>query len=375
MNRFLPLRLPLPRFVSAGEIFAGPGCLGALRALEAARVAVLVSPSVRRAHEDTLRRSIGGEAVELITMPTGEPTVESLAPVLAALEAFGPDWIVAVGGGSVLDGAKVAWVLYEHPAVARDRLFNAFGVPALRGRARFAAVPTTAGTGSEVSSAAVVLDGGVKRALVSHELLPDLAILDPRLALGCPPEVVARAGLDALAHAVESIGSRLTNPLADLLAEKAASEILASLPGFVAAPEDEALALRLMNASLLAGWAQNQKIPGIGHAVAHQLAAHGVAHGRASGRLLAAAIDYNCGEPSVAARYDALARTLGFAGHDGLAAAIRDLVAKLSVAPLPESVFAAAESIAAGAAEDPCARANPRAVTAEAVAHVLEASR
>lgn len=373
----LQLRLPLPRFVSAGEIFSGAGALGALRALDAAKVAVLASPSVLAKHAATLERSIGAEAIQLFEMPRGEPTLSALQPVLAELEHFQPDWIVAVGGGSVIDGAKVAWVLHEHPAADRERLLLPFGVPTLRGKVRFVAAPTTAGTGSEVSSSALLLDAetGAKRAMTSHELLPDIVVLDPRLAVGCPPAVIAHAGLDALAHAVESYVSRLNNTLADALAEKAAQMIFDTLPSFWCAPDDEALCGTMLEAALLAGWVQNQKIPGLGHAVAHQLGAFDVAHGHATGRLLAASIHYNAGDADTAAKYDRLASAVGLKDHDALTARIEALVEELEVDTLPDKVYASSEGIIAGAMEDPCARFNPRDVDAESIAAVLEDAR
>ncbi|WP_309396746.1 iron-containing alcohol dehydrogenase [Cerasicoccus maritimus] len=373
----LQLRLPLPRFVSAGELFSGSGSLGALRALDAAKAAVLVSPSVLRQHADVIERSVGADVVKLISMPRGEPSVTSLAPVLRELEEFQPDWIIAIGGGSVIDGAKVAWVLYEHPAVDRERLLLAGGIPTLRGKAKFAAVPTTAGTGSEVSSSALLIDEatGRKHALASPELLPDVAVLDPRLVVGSPAAVIAHAGLDALAHAVESYVSRLENPLADLLAEKATAEIFQALPTLLRDSVDEASCLRMMNASLLAGWVQNQKIPGIGHAIAHQLGSLGIAHGAATGRLLASAMRYNCGDETIRVKYDALAVSLQLADADELIAEVDELVNSVGCASLPSELHETGDDIIAGAQEDPCARYNPREVTADAVAEVLEGAQ
>ncbi|MEO0794234.1 MAG: iron-containing alcohol dehydrogenase [Verrucomicrobiota bacterium] len=373
----LQLRVPLPRFVSAGEVLGGAGSIGALRALDAARVAVLASPSVLSKHGELLKRSMGAEAVELIGMPRGEPALGKLAPVLAQMESFQPDWIVAVGGGSVLDGAKIAWIFYEHPAVDHDRIFRVGGVPTLRGKARLVAVPTTTGTGSEVSSSALLLDDrtGSKRALVSHDLLPDVAILDPRLAVGCPRDVIVNAGMDALAHAVESYVSRLKNPLADSLAEKAASEILSALPSFAKQPEDERLCEKMMNSSLLAGWVQNQKVPGVGHAIAHQLGGFGVAHGHATGRLLAPAITYNCQSAEVRQQYDSLANAVGLSSAEELAEKIRSLVETLEMPALDGKFDESMESIVTGAIEDPCARMNPLPVEAKAVEQILEASR
>jgi len=372
----LQLRLPLPRFVSAGEIFAGSGSLGALRALNAAKAIVLASPSVLAKHAVALERSIGAESVTLVEMPRGEPTMANLKPVMAELERFRPDWIIAVGGGSVIDGAKIAWVRYEHPGLELERLTRAFGVPALRGKARFVAAPTTAGTGSEASSSALLIDEtGAKHAMTSHELLPDIAVLDPRLAVGCPPSVIAHAGLDALAHAIESYVSKLENTLADALAEKAASELFDVLPLLWNAPGDEALALRALNASLLAGWGQNQKIPGIGHAVAHQLGGLGVKHGQATGRLLAPSMRFNVQEDSVRKKYDQLGARVGLSNASGLIDHVASLLQQLQVETLPDKVYSEQESIITGALEDPCARFNPREVNAEAVKVVLEGAR
>lgn len=370
----LQLRLPLPRFVSAGECFSGAGSLGALRALDAAKAIVLASPSVLARHEATLERSIGAEAIRLVAMPRGEPTLAGLQPILAELETFRPDWIIAVGGGSVMDGAKIAWVLYEHPAVERERLLLPFGVPTLRGKARLVAAPTTAGTGAEVSSSALLLDPptGAKRALTSHELLPDIAVLDPRLAIGCPPDVIAHAGLDALAHAVEGYASRLNNTLADAMAEKSAQMILQTLPAFWHSPDDISLCQTMLEAALMAGWVQNQKIPGLGHAIAHQLASMGIAHGCATGRLLAPSLRYNMGDQSVLERYNQLARTLGLAKASALVERIEALLDELQVASLRDQWGEGADHIVQGAMADPCARVNPREVNAEAVFAVLE---
>ncbi len=351
--------------------------MGALRALDASKAAVLVSSTVLQKHAAVIERSIRAEAVKLVEMPRGEPTLQSLQPVMHELETFQPDWIIAIGGGSVIDGAKIAWVLYEHPAVDRERLRLLGGIPTLRGKAKFAAVPTTTGTGSEVSSSALLVDDetGRKQALVSLELLPDVAVLDPRLAVGCPPEVVAQSGLDALAHALESYVSCLENPLADILAEKAAAEIFAGLTTLVAHPDDEAACLRMLHASLLAGWVQNQKIPGIGHAIAHQLGAYGMPHGAATGRLLPAAMRYNCGDEKVRAKYDSLAGALNLDDSDALIAQVDALLAEVPISPIPAEVFNQLEAITIGAMEDPCARFNPRAVDGEAVSFVFENAR
>ena len=142
----LRLRLPLPRFLSAGEIFAGRRSLGALRALDATRAVVLVSRSVWQNPElaKKINAAINALEVRIIEAPAGEPDLAKLRPLAAEVGAFRPDWIVAIGGGSVLDAGKLLWIFYEQPDADLVRLAPPFALPPLRGKARFAAVPTTA---------------------------------------------------------------------------------------------------------------------------------------------------------------------------------------------------------------------------------------
>jgi alcohol dehydrogenase class IV len=360
-------------------VFFGPGSIGALRALNASKAALLVSRSLL-ADEDTaplIRKSVG--ALDLLTLqaPIGETNLQRLDPIIGELSEFRPDWIVAVGGGSVLDSGKVVWAFYEHPDADLELITRPFALPALRGRARFAAVPTTAGTGSEVSSSAVVFDErvGQKRFLVSHELLPDLAILDPALTTKVPPRSVASSGLDALAHAIEGYVSKFANPFVDLMAEKAAAVIFQTLPKSLEEPSNLEARLLMMEAAMLAGWVQNLKIPGIGHALAHQMASFGVPHGMASGAFLAPSITANCSDPAVREKYRRLARSLDLDGEGHLIERIHELRRAIDVAqPLSAGMPGGAEAFAGKVKElerhvlaDPCARANPVPVTPEMI--------
>lgn len=376
-------RLPIPRFLSAGELFLGPGSLAALRALTAARVAIYVSRTLSRDAPAVKRiaASIGCHESLVIAAPAGEPSVESLAAPLAEINGLQPDWIVAVGGGSVVDGAKLLWIFYEQPDIPLERLLRPFGLPRLRGKCRLAAVPTTAGTGSEVSSSAVLSQAdGRKRAVVSHELLPDVAILDPTLTAGVPRPAVAAAGLDALSHAVESYVSRFANPLADVMAESAARIILEGLPRTWADPADLESRLAVMQAAMIAGWVQNLKVPGIGHAIAHQMGRFGIPHGFAAGALLVPSIRANSADPAAALGYQRLAARLGFPSTEELCEAITRLRTKIEAASGLKGLASKdhaelrgdSAAIAAGALADPCARANPRTIDPALVAEVLE---
>ncbi len=381
----LRLRLPLPRFVSAGEIFAGKGSLAALRGLDAVRAAVLCSRSVLRDPEMVKRitGAVNAHDVRLLEAPAGEPDLPKLQPVMREVAAFQPDWIIAIGGGSVLDAGKLLWIFHEHPDADLGRIARPFALPPLRGKCRFAAVPTTAGTGSEVSSSTILTDTtGRKLPIVSHDLLPDVAVLDPTLTLGVPPVVVASAGLDALAHALEGYVSRFANPLADTFAESAVRTLLAKLPATQTRPDDADVRLEVMQAAMLAGWVQNLKVPGIGHAIAHQLGHFGIAHGTACGALLAPAITFNAADAAVRQKYDRLAAVLGLHDTAGLLAAIGELRGKLGAgqglgASVPEgapAIRARLPEITSGALADICARANPRTLDAAAVEGVLAAA-
>ncbi len=381
----LRIRLPLARFVSAGEVFVGKGSLGALRALDAARALVLVSRSIARDPEFAARVAAGvnAHAVKVVAAPTGEPDMTAVSAVLLEVNAFQPDWIVAVGGGSVLDLGKLVWVFYEHPDATLAQLARPFSLPGLRGKCRFAAVPTTAGTGSEVSSATVVADEtGTKIAVVSHDLLPDVVVLDPALTVGVPQSVVASAGLDALAHAIEGYVSRFPNPLADTFAESATRTLFQVLPATWTNPEDPDARLEAMQAAMLAGWVQNLKVPGVGHAIAHQLGRLGIAHGAACGALLAPSIRFNAAQPATRARYDRLARAVGLRDCVELCGRIDELRAAIGsgqgLGELAGGGAAALEAehatIAAGALRDICARANPRLLDTASVNEVLSAA-
>jgi alcohol dehydrogenase len=207
----------------------------------------------------------------------------------------GADAIVAVGGGSVLDTAKGATIVLTHGA---EDLMEYRGAESLMGRraVAFIAIPTTAGTGSEVTSAAVIKDTDrhVKMGFTSLSLLPDVAILDPRMTVGLPPRLTASTAMDALTHAVESFSCVQANPLSDCYARAAIDLIREHLPEVMADPRDSDARLALANAALLAGAAFSNAMVGIVHAMGH--ATGGVAdvpHGDAMAILLPHGMAYN----------------------------------------------------------------------------------
>lgn len=378
------LMLPLPRFLSPREVFTGTGTINALRALGAVRTSVLASAPILEDDElvKKIRKAIGSLLIQLLRVPNGEPILTRLEPLLAEISAFRPDWIIAIGGGAAIDTGKLAWILYEHPGIDRVSISRAFALPPLRGKARFAALPTTSGSGSEVSSAAVYQEhkGAGKKMVVSHELLPDVVVLDPTLTLGLPKHAIAASGMDALSHAVEGYVSRFSNPLVDIFAEDAVRLIFEWLPHCLRQPGDLNARLQMMIAAMLGGWVQNIKLPGIGHAIAHQLGALGISHGMAAGIMLCPAIMTNMSNPGVKAKYDQLAARVGLSGTGELLAKIENLATDIGFSQMAqEALEGVRESIVSRkgafidlALKDPCARANPVSLDAERLAGLIE---
>lgn len=366
---------PVGRLLGAGDVFVGSGALGVLSTLGAARLAAMVSPSVANSEyfRNLIVRLKARTAVEVAVMPAGEPILEALKVPVGGLVDFNPDWIVAIGGGSVIDAAKLTWALYEHPVCVPTEYERPFSLPPLRSKARFAAVPTTNGPGSEASSSAVFQTniGARKSFLVSHELLPDVVAIDPKIALGLPPSNIASSGMDALAHAVEGFLSRFANPLSDGLAVAAASTILRCLRDAVRRPEDLDLRARLMAAAYHAGCVQNVALPGIGHAVAHQLASVGVPHARATGSLLADAVRWSSTCDVGSRKANELARALGMASLEALLQELAILGDELAMTPSSIRVdwkkLGDDPVFLEGVVSDPCARASSRMVDAGAV--------
>ena len=144
----------------------------------------------------------------------GEPSLDDVKKNVAEILEFKPDWIVAIGGGSVIDGAKVIWALYENPNIDESRLHIPFSIPKLRKKAKFVAIPTTAGTGSEASSSAIITSkDNEKIPIITHDFIPDLAILDPILIENTPVKIIIPSILDAFSHSIEGFVSVIQNKI------------------------------------------------------------------------------------------------------------------------------------------------------------------
>ncbi len=291
------------------DTYFNAGALDSLRTLDA-RIAVIVTdaPTQARGAVDEVRRHLGCDAVHVIGDVEPEPGEACVRAGAELLDRLRPDLLVAVGGGSVIDAAKAMRLFHEHPEVTLRELTLPFldarkrvaRYPQGEHRVRLVAVPTTSGTGSEVSPAAVVTAGDRKVTLVDYSLVPDMAVVDPTLTLTMPPELTADTGIDALTHALEAYVSIFASPYTDAFCLQAIHLILDALPRAVRRRRrPRAPAPTWPTRATIAGLAFSNAFVGVNHALAHAVGARfGVAHGRANGVFLPHVLRYNAAVPA-----------------------------------------------------------------------------
>jgi len=334
---------------------------------------------------------------EIFSEVEPDPSVETIKRGVAAMNVFGPDVIIALGGGSAIDAAKGMWLFYEHPDTDFDGLRlkfmdirkRTFHFPNLGKKAQMVAIPTTSGTGSEVTSFSVITDkehGNIKYPLADYELTPDVAIIDPQFVSTMPKSITADTGLDVLTHAIEAYVSVMASDFTNGLAIKAIELIFKYLPRSYDDANDEVAREKIHNASCIAGMAFTNAFLGINHSLAHKLGGEfNIPHGRANAILLPHVIAYNAQKPTKFTifpkygeyvadyRYAQISRQLGLGGNtqeeqvESLIQAVRDLMTKLNIphtvkdCGIDEAAYLAAiPRMAENAFEDQCTTANPR---------------
>lgn len=301
-----------------------------------------------------------------------DPSVETVMKGAAIMRDFQPDWIVSIGGGSPIDAAKAMWIFYEHPEADFNEVAKPFNIPVLRNKARFVAIPSTSGTATEVTAFSVITDysKGIKYPLADFEITPDIAIVDPDLAMTMPRELTAHTGMDALTHATEAYVASLHSDFTDPLALKAIQMIVENL--FKSYNGDNEARIKMHYAQCLAGMAFSNALLGIVHSMAHKTGAiFHVPHGCANAIYLPYVIDYN--KKCCAARLADIPRFLGLKGktNDELIDAYTSLIQEmnrqmgiplsLKEYGISEEVFLSnIERISQNAVEDACTGSNPR---------------
>ncbi len=327
-----------------------------------------------------------------------DPTLKNATDGAKQMSAFKPDAIIALGGGSAMDAAKIMWVLYEHPEVdfmdmamrfidIRKRIYT---FPKMGEKAYFIAVPTSAGTGSEVTPFAVITDEktGVKYPLADYELLPNMAIIDTDFHMSAPKGLTAASGIDAVTHAVEAYAAMLATDYTDGLALQALKNIFKYLPrAYENGQTDIEAREKMANAATMAGMAFANAFLGVCHSMAHKLGAfHHLPHGVANALMIEEVIRFNASEtpvkmgtfsqydhPHTLARYAEIADYLGLGGEtdlekmENLITAINELKVKVGIKEnikaygIDEKVFLEnLDEMVEQAFDDQCTGANPR---------------
>lgn len=324
-------------FVSPQIVF-GEDALDALDDLQGTRSLIVTDRvlvdlgfvDIVKAHLDR-----AGIAVEVFDAVEPDPSVETVYKGVAVANACEPDWIIGLGGGSSMDAAKAIWVLYERPDLEPEEI-NPLIELGLRKKARLITIPTTSGTGSEVTWAIVLTDTAERRkmSLGNRENVADLAVVDPRLVMSMPPQLTADTGLDALTHAVEGYTCTWHTDFTDGLCLDAIKKIVRYLPRAVVDGNDAEARERLHNAASVAGLGFGNSLASMAHAMGHALGAiYHIPHGRAVGLLLPYTIEYIAAEAP--ARFAEVANDLGcYTGEPvdaamALATAIRQLCVEI----------------------------------------------
>jgi alcohol dehydrogenase class IV len=318
---------------------------------------------------EKVRQALPEGSESLVVGSVGEePDLEQMTQQMDAIRAFGPDWIVGVGGGSSLDTAKILFFLYERPDLT---VYDATPLQnlGLRKKSRLIAIPTTSGTGSEATWAAVLSEAREKRKheLASPEIIPDYAILDPEMVLALPREQTRNTAADAITHAIESYVSTWKNPFSDALAEKGLELILGSLPAVLEEPGNAKARGAVHIGASMAGLSFSNSQIGLAHALGHALGARfKLPHGKTVGIFLPLVIEFN--SPACGDRYARLNSLFPESYRSGtLAGSVRSFfrgigqpytVAAAGVGR--DEYFSALEDLVASASESTGLVTNPR---------------
>ncbi len=395
----------MARFTLPRDLYHGKGSLEVLKSLKGKKAIVCVGGGSMKKFGflDKIVAYLeeAGLEVKLFEGIEPDPSVTTVMKGAEVMAEFEPDWIVAVGGGSPIDAAKAMWIKYEYPEITFEEMCVVFGIPELRKKARFVAIPSTSGTATEVTAFSVITDyeKGIKYPLADFEITPDIAIVDPDLAETMPKKLTAHTGMDAMTHAVEAYVSTancdFTDPLAIHAIEMIQENLVKSYNGDMDARAD------MHNAQCLAGMAFSNALLGIVHSMAHKTGAifedYGahIIHGAANAMYLPKVIAYNAKNETAAKRYAVIADKMNLGGNtveekvEKLIAYLRGMNDALNIPQcikhygadsypcengfVPEEVFLQRlPEIAKNAVADACTGSNPRSINPEQMEKLLK---
>ena len=368
----------MSRFTLPRDLYFGENSLAELKNLKGKKAVVVVGGGSMKkfgflAQVENYLKEAGME-VKLLEGVEPDPSVETVMNGAQLMRDFQPDWIVSIGGGSPIDAAKAMWIFYEYPEFTFEQAVIPFGLPELRQKARFVAIPSTSGTATEVTAFSVITDykAKIKYPLADFNLTPDIAIIDPALAQTMPPKLTAHTGMDALTHAIEAYVATARSHFSDPLAMQA---IVMVRDFLIKSYEGDKIARDEMHiAQCLAGMAFSNALLGIVHSMAHKTGAvFHIPHGCANAIYLPYVIQFN--RKTSQGRFATIARNLGLRGNsdvdltNSLVDMIKDMNKKLDI-PLTlkdygiteEDFNANLDFISENALLDACTGSNPRPI-------------
>lgn len=380
----------MQRFTIPRDVYFGENALEHLKSVKGTK-AMLVIGSQRLIKDGTVPKI--QELLKKANVETSvfsgienDPSVSTVMNGVKAMNDFAPDLIIGIGGGSPIDAAKAMWIFYEYPEFTFEEATKPFNLPELRQKAKFIAIPTTSGTGSEVTSFSVITNNetGIKYPIADYNITPDVAIVDTNLVQSMTPTLVANTGMDALTHSFEAYVSKARNPITDGLAMKSiemtVDNLLNSFKGEEKARKDMHIA------QCLAGMAFSNAILGIVHSMSHKTGKiFNVPHGLANAIYLPYVIKFNA--KTAGAAYADIAKRLGLKGNttDELVQSLIQLVKDFRIAmsmPTTLKEFGVSEEdfksnldkIAEGAVADACTGTNPREISIEEMKKLFEST-
>ena len=395
----------MARFTLPRDLYHGKGSLEALKTLTGKKAIICVGGGSMKKF-GFLDKAVeylkeAGMEVKLFEGIEPDPSVETVMKGAQVMLDYQPDWIIAMGGGSPIDAAKAMWIKYEYPEITFEDMCKVFGIPALRKKAHFCAIPSTSGTATEVTAFSIITDyqKGIKYPIADFEITPDVAIVDAELAETMPKKLVAHTGMDAMTHAIEAYVSTAncdyTDPLALHAIEMIQENLVDSYNG------NEESRAKMHNAQCLAGMAFSNALLGIVHSMAHKTGAafadYGahIIHGAANAMYLPKVIEFNAKDETAAKRYAKIADVMNLGGSSVeekvqlLIEYLRGMNDKLNIPHciknygadsypteqgfVPEDVFLAKlPEIAKNAIADACTGSNPRQPSQEEMEKLLK---
>lgn len=363
------------------NIYFGEKSMDALKTLKGKKAIIVTGGSSMKKFgfiEQTERiLAEGGFETTIFDGVEPNPSVDTVNRGAEAMRAFGADWIVAIGGGSAIDAAKIMWCFYEHPDLTFEDIIPVCSMPELRKKAKFAAIPSTSGTATEITAFSVITDTKkhIKYPIVSPHIVPDVAIVDPALPAKMPPHITVHTGMDVMTHALEAYASTASNDYSDPLAIRAIKLTFENLESAYKDGDDMVARDKMHNASTLAGMAFSNVSLGLCHSLAHKIGGEfGVTHGLANAILLPYVVEYN---KKFIDKFEFLERILNLGSMEsalfelnqklGIPRGFKDIT---EVEVTEERFMEVLDRMSENAFNDPCTLTNPGEPSVEVVKEI-----